>query len=167
LSREAGAMTRLIAAALAALALAGCAGMLGPAGPASTADGPAVAAAVSAERRAAGLPAVALDGALTRAAAMQAAAMAARGAISHDAGGSLRARLTAAGLTGVPAAENVGRGHRSLEAALASWRASPAHARNLRHPDATRIGVARADAPGGPYWALVLSGDPRPGQVWR
>jgi uncharacterized protein YkwD len=60
------------------------------------------------------------------------------------------------------AAENVGAGHRSLQEAMASWERSSGHRANLLMSSATRIGIARVDAPGKPYgvyWALVLAGE--------
>ena len=58
------------------------------------------------------------------------------------------------------AAENVGAGHPSIEAALESWWKSTGHRENMLMPGATRIGVAEVDAPGrryGSYWALELA----------
>jgi uncharacterized protein YkwD len=133
----------------------------------SVEDGPAAVSAVSRYRVRSGLTAVALDPALTRLAADQARSMAERGTLGHEVSGRLRARLVAVGIRDVPAAENLGRGHTSLERALQSWQRSPEHERNLRLAGATRIGIARADAPGGPWWAFVIAGEPTPGVVWR
>jgi uncharacterized protein YkwD len=111
---------------------------------------------------------VRLDPQLTRAAEQQARAMAAAGVLSHDVAGSFGARMNAAGLGDVPTAENVGAGHRSLQAAIESWERSPGHQANLLMSDVTRIGVARVDAPGKPYgvyWAMVLAADRTPGAV--
>jgi uncharacterized protein YkwD len=158
---------RLAAALLAASLLTGCAGLMGGSGPVSTADAPAAATAISAYRLSRGLPPVSVDASLNRAAAAQASAMASRSLLSHSAGGDLRSRLMAAGVRDVPAVENVGRGHVSWDRAIASWQRSPGHDANLRNVDATRIGFARAEGPGGPWWALVMAGDPRPGMAWR
>ncbi|MDB5643960.1 MAG: SCP-like extracellular [Hyphomicrobiales bacterium] len=110
-------------------------------------------------RAAYGLGPVRIDPALTRAAERQAQAMAAAGVLSHDVGGSFGSRMSAAGLGHVPAAENVGVGHRSMQAAIESWQRSPGHQANLLMRGVTRIGVARVDAPGRPYWAMVLAED--------
>jgi uncharacterized protein YkwD len=123
---------------------------------------------VSRVRAAHGLGAVRLDPALTQAARQQAQAMAAAGVLSHDVGGSFSSRMNAAGLGSVPTAENVGAGHRSLEAAIASWERSPAHRDNMLMSGVTRIGVARVDAPGKPYgvyWAMVMAADASPSRV--
>lgn len=154
-------------AALIVLALAACAAPQSGEVRLSTSDGPAAIAAVNAYRAQSRLSPIVLDPALTEAAAVQARAMASHGLLSHDAGGSLRTRLVAVGTRDVIAAENLGRGHRTVEAALASWRASSSHARNMRNPEVTRAGFARADAATGTWWALVLAGEPRAGQVWR
>lgn len=136
----------------------------------AAAAGPADAGAasmVSRIRAAYGLGPVRIDPALTRAAERQAQAMAAAGVLSHDVAGSFGARMNAAGLGQVPTAENVGAGHRSLQAAIESWRRSPDHQANLLMREATRIGVARVDAPGKPYgsyWAMVLAADETPGR---
>ncbi|MDB5593951.1 MAG: hypothetical protein JWM36_912 [Hyphomicrobiales bacterium] len=130
----------------------------------SAADGGA-AALITRFRAAHGLGPVRVDPALTRAAREQAQAMASAGVLSHDVGGGFGSRMSAAGLGYVPAAENVGAGHRSLGAAIASWERSPGHQANLLMSEATRIGIAKVDAPGKPYgvyWALVLAADPGP-----
>lgn len=137
---------------------------LAPAVEAGSVDGGA-ASMVSRIRAAHGLGSVRIDPALTRAAERQAQSMAAAGVLSHDVGGSFGARMKAAGLGHVPAAENVGAGHRSLQAAIESWGRSPGHQANLLMRGVTRIGVARVDAPGKPYgvyWAMVLAADDAP-----
>lgn len=113
-------------------------------------------------RAAHGLGPVRVDPALTRAARQQAQAMAAAGVLSHDVAGSLGSRLRAVGYSPMAAAENVGAGHRSLQEAMAGWERSSGHRANLLMSSATRIGIARVDAPGKPYgiyWALVLAGE--------
>jgi uncharacterized protein YkwD len=60
----------------------------------------------------------------------------------------------------VAEAENLTAGPRSVAAAVASWKASPRHNDNLLMPEARHVGLARADTPGagyGRYWALVLA----------
>jgi uncharacterized protein YkwD len=59
-------------------------------------------------------------------------------------------------------AENLASGVTTVEGAMALWRASPGHDRNLLLPDVSRIGIARADAPESRmrhYWALVLTSE--------
>ncbi|MBX9740374.1 MAG: CAP domain-containing protein [Beijerinckiaceae bacterium] len=121
------------------------------------------AALISRYRAAHGLGPVKVDPILTRAARQQAQAMAAAGVLSHDIAGGLNSRLRAVGYANVPMAENVGAGHRSLQAAMESWQRSPGHQANLLMSSATRVGIARVDAPGKPYgvyWALVLAAEP-------
>lgn len=120
-----------------------------------------VAALVTRVRAANGLGPVRMDPALTRAAQRQADAMAAAGVLSHEIGGAFGARMNAAGLGHVPTAENVGVGHRSAEAAIASWQRSPGHAANLLMNGVTRIGMARSGA----YWAMVLAAEDGPGRM--
>ncbi len=134
------------------------------AGPADS----AAASMVTRIRAAYGLGPVRIDPALTRAAERQAQSMAAAGVLSHDIGGSFGSRMNAAGLGRVPTAENVGAGHRSMQAAIDSWQRSPGHQANLLMREVTRIGVARVDAPGKPYgtyWAMVLAADEAPART--
>lgn len=134
------------------------------AGPADT----GAASMVTRLRASYGLGPVRIDPALTRAAERQAQSMAAAGVLSHDVGGSFGSRMNAAGLGHVPAAENVGAGHRSMQAAIDSWQRSPGHQANLLMREVTRIGVARVDAPGKPYgtyWAMVLAADDAPART--
>ena len=162
-------MPRLLRFAVlaAGLALSGC-GLFsgdGP-GPAENAtkavvlDPVAAAAAISGYRAAHGLGPVALDAALARAAADQAEANARAGRLSHELGGGFPVRLARAGFGGRYAAENLGAGAETLDEALARWKASPEHNKNLLMPQVQRIGIARVDAPGTRYkryWALVLA----------
>ena len=155
-------MKRILVAALACIALSGVVEAK-PAKRAAASDGGA-AAMVSRFRAAHGLGPVRVDPLLMRAARQQAEAMASAGVLSHDVGGSFGSRMSAAGVGYVPAAENVGAGYRSLQAAMAGWERSPGHQANLLMADATRIGIARVEAPGKPYgvfWALVLAADPQ------
>src|SRR6476620_4070330 len=88
---------------------------LTPVAEAGSADS-AAASMVTRIRAAYGLGPVRIDPALTRAAEQQARSMAAAGVLSHDIGGSFGSRMNAAGLGRVPTAENVGAGHRSMQA---------------------------------------------------
>jgi uncharacterized protein YkwD len=148
----------------ASLALSGCAGLFGPAVTRDvsvrTADAPAAAAAISAYRRAHNLPAVRVDPVLTRAAEHQARAMAGTGVFSHDVAGAFGSRMRQFGTGHSAAAENLSVGARNLGEAIADWKASPGHNRNLLLAEATRIGLVRADGAGpgpNPYWVLILA----------
>lgn len=135
--------------------------MAKPAKRSAAGDGGA-AAMVSQYRAAHGLGPVRSDPVLTRAAQQQAQAMAAAGVMSHDVGGSFSSRLAASGIGVSSAAENVAAGQRSLREAMASWQASSGHSANLLLSGATRMGIARVDAPGKPYgvyWAMIIAGE--------
>jgi uncharacterized protein YkwD len=116
------------------------------------------ASAISAYRRAHGLPAVRLDGRLGAVALVQARAMASTGTVSHFAGGSFAARV--ARLRKSRAAENIGAGYLSFAEMLRQWEQSSGHRANLLMPGARRVGVASADNPKSPYrkfWAMVIT----------
>lgn len=114
------------------------------------------AALISRYRSAHGLGPVKVDARLNAAAAHQARAAAASGSLSH---GDFAGRMAAFGIGG-GAAENLSAGIGTVEGVIAQWRASSGHNANLLMPHATRIGLARVDAPGSAYrhyWALVLA----------
>ncbi|WGH79744.1 CAP domain-containing protein [Jannaschia ovalis] len=137
---------RVLAAMLAA-------GLAGPAGA-------GVLDAVNAQRGAAGLPALAEDAALTRAAETQAVHMAQTGQLSHAGprGRGVLPRIRGAGFGACFAAENVAWGQRDLAEVTAGWMRSPGHRRNILDRRATHGGLALAKtADGRPYWALVLA----------
>jgi uncharacterized protein YkwD len=142
-----------------ALGLAGCSFDIAPRAThslaaVSTADAASAAAMISAYRTAHGLPAVAVDASLNRAAEAQARAVAQAGQLSH---GDFAGRMRQYGVSG--AAENLSAGSDTVAEAVARWKASPGHNSNLLMPGARRIGLARADSDSryGRYWALVLS----------
>jgi uncharacterized protein YkwD len=137
--------------------------------PAATSESARAAQAVTAFRKAEGLGPVTSDPALVRAAEFQANGMAARGEMSHEVVGSFPSRLKSAGVRAFMASENVAMGQTDLADAMASWKASAGHRKNLLMKGATRIGLARATGQGarGPtlYWAMVLAGpEPRPNE---
>jgi uncharacterized protein YkwD len=110
-----------------------------------------------------GLSAVIVDPTLVEAARYQAVAMASANVLSHEIGGDFNARMNSAGFVYANAAENVGAGHTSVEDAINAWIRSPHHRENMLMPDATRIGMVRADAPSSRYrnyWALDLASAP-------
>jgi uncharacterized protein YkwD len=128
---------------------------LGFGAPAAAAD---YAGAISAYRRAHGLPAVKLDGRLNAAALKQARAMASTGTVSHSAGGNFAARV--APLRKSRAAENIGAGFISFAEMLKQWEESRGHRENLLMAGARRVGVASVDNPKSPYrkfWAMVIT----------
>jgi uncharacterized protein YkwD len=123
-------------------------------------DGASAAALVSQYRASKGLGPVAVDPKLSRIALDQARANAAIGDLSHDVGGSFASRLAAHDFDRTHAAENLAAGAASVPEAIAQWKASPGHDRNLLLPQVQRIGLARVDAPASRYkryWALVLA----------
>lgn len=144
----------------ACLALAACAGAPGGAVLAGL-DAPDAATAISRYRAANGLGAVRADPGLTRAARVQAEAMARASTLSHDIAGDFGGRIRAAGAARAVAAENLGMGYTSFGAAMTGWNNSSGHRQNLLLPEATRIGVASARNAGGRlYWALILAAGP-------
>src|ERR1700759_5341709 len=88
-------------------------------GCAVTATAADYAGAISAYRRAHGLPAVKMDGRLNEVALKQARAMAATGTVSHSADGAFSSRV--APLRKSRAAENIGAGFLSFAEMLKQW----------------------------------------------
>jgi uncharacterized protein YkwD len=128
---------------------------LGFAGPATAAE---YASAISAYRRAHGLPAVTLDSRLNAVALKQAHAMASSGTVSHSVGGDFVVRV--AGLRKSRAAENIGAGYGSFAEMLKQWENSSGHRANLLMSGARRVGVATVNNPKSPYrrfWAMVIT----------
>jgi uncharacterized protein YkwD len=137
---------------LALLALFLC---LGFAAPVKAAD---YAGAISAYRRAHGLPAVKSDSRLGAVALKQARAMATTGTVSHSAGGNFAMRV--APLRKSKAAENIGAGFLSFAEMLKQWEDSAGHRQNLLMAGARRVGIASVDNPKSPYrkfWAMVIT----------
>jgi uncharacterized protein YkwD len=155
----------LLAGALAAFGLSGCAGAPRPSQPAFYADlgspqarvdAGEARAMISAYRLNAGLKPLALDPALVEAAQREASAMAA--ADRPGEANAVKARLARAGQDG--AEVNLSAGYRRLAEAFSGWRDSPQHDRVMKAPQARRMGIATAYAPGSKYqvyWALVLA----------
>src|SRR5580704_3044574 len=116
------------------------------------------AGAISAYRRAHGMPAVKLDAKLNAVALKQAQAMSMTGSVSHSAGGSFFTRV--APLKKQRAAENIGAGYIAFAEMLKQWESSAGHRENLLMPGAKRVGVAFVDNPKSPYrrfWAMVIT----------
>ena len=125
---------------------------------AAAAEAADYAGAISAYRRAHGLPAVKLDAKLNAVALKQAQAMAASGSISHSAAGSFSSRV--ASLRKSRAAENIGAGFLTFAEMLKQWEDSRGHRENLLLPGMRRVGVAFVDNPKSPYrkfWAMVIT----------
>ncbi|MFZ5739189.1 MAG: CAP domain-containing protein [Pseudomonadota bacterium] len=101
---------------------------------------------------------VAMDATLNAIAQRQAAAMAAKDVLSHEAGGSFTARVAPAKAS--RAAENIAYGYPDFPNTLKQWINSPGHRANLLLKGASKIGVAsvRSSASGRTYWAMVIAG---------
>ena len=135
---------------------------------------------VNAYRADHGLPALRLDQRLNQAAQDMAFILARLGTMKtreHSAR-RLAARLDEQGYDALAAAENIGAGYSSLEAAMVGWKGSSDHDKNLKNTFVTRFGVARADSEGGTwttFWAMIFalpredyrSGVTLGGAVWR
>jgi uncharacterized protein YkwD len=124
----------------------------------STGDAKSAAALISQYRKANGLSPVVADGTLNRAAEVQARAVAQAGSLSH---GQFASRMSSFGIGGY-SAENLEAGSKTVAEAIARWKASSGHNRNLLMPEARRVGVAYAKSPGAGYehyWALVLASE--------
>ena len=107
-----------------------------------------------------GLPAVTLDPALMRLAQAQAAVMAKRDKLDHNAGKPFAARLKASGYDAARAAENIGAGYHTLAEAFSGWRDSRPHRANMLLTGATRMGIAAVYTPRSKYkvyWSLILA----------
>jgi uncharacterized protein YkwD len=163
-------MLRPLVAILALLALTGCAGETVPkaepsfyrnlAQPGAQLDADAAASMISGYRTNNGLAAVTLDPELTRLAEAQAATMAKRDRLDHNAGKPFVVRLKASGYDAKVAAENIGAGYHTLAEAFSGWRDSPPHRANMLLAGATRIGIAAIYTPASKYkvyWALILA----------
>ena len=163
-------MSRLFAATALLLMLAGCAAEYTPTGqpsfyanlaqPGAKVDATAAASMISGYRANNGQPAVTLDPQLMALAETQAATMAKRDKLDHNAGKPFVNRLRASGYDAKHAAENIGAGYHTLAEAFSGWRDSPPHRTNMLLKDATRIGIATAYTPSSKYkvyWAFIIA----------
>ena len=163
-------LVRPLLAVLALGVLAGCAGDTVPkaepsfyrdlAQPGAQLDAAAAASMISGYRTNNGLSAVTLDPELTRLAEAQAAVMAKRDRLDHNAGKPFVVRLKASGYDAKRAAENIGAGYHTLAEAFSGWRDSAPHRANMLLAGATRIGIAAIYTPISKYkvyWALILA----------
>jgi uncharacterized protein YkwD len=154
---------RLTLAALAATAFLG----LGASAQACIVPGNAAAmqkellSHLNAERKAQGLPALALSAKLDKAAQGHACDNAKRRSISHTSsdGGTLKTRLRRVGYGYRTAAENTGRGFASGARAVQWWMNSPHHKDNilLRKAREVGVGIAVSPAPDNKlHWIIVV-----------
>jgi uncharacterized protein YkwD len=105
-----------------------------------------------------GLPPLAPDPTLEKAAVQQAGYMAGTGKMAHRTGWGrdFASRMRDNGVRGA-AAENVAYGQATAADVLAGWMTSKGHRRNMLDPEFAHYGLASAeDAQGRKYWALVL-----------
>ena len=127
-----------------------------------------ILAAINGARKANGKPPLRYNTRLEAAARSQARLMASRDQLSHNLGVTLRERVSAAGYDGA-VGENVAGGHKTLEAAIQGWLASPAHRDTLLSTRFEEFGlaVAHVDADRksryGTYWAFIAGG---PFEAW-
>ncbi|MER7055650.1 CAP domain-containing protein [Streptomyces sp. NPDC000351] len=113
------------------------------------------------ERAGAGLPALAVDARLTRAAQAHSADMVARDFYSHTDpdGGKPWDRAAAAGATRRTVGENIACGQRSPADVVEGWMNSPGHRANILKADFTHIGIGLAGGGrSGTYWTQVFGG---------
>lgn len=129
--------------------------------PGSEVDSAAAASMISGYRQNNGRGPVVVDPVLTQIAKAHASEMARKTKVGHDVGsGALDARAKKAGYAYARIAENVAGGYQTLAEAFSGWRDSPDHKKNMLMPQATRIGIAVAQAPGYKYkvfWAMVVA----------
>jgi uncharacterized protein YkwD len=162
-------MVRRLVAMLVLLVLGGCVDFMSADQPSfyrdltesgAQLDAAAAVSMISGYRTNNGLPAVTLDPGLTRLAEAQAALMARRDKLDHNAGRPFVARLKASGYDAKTAAENVGAGYHTLAEAFSGWRDSAPHRANMLLRGATRMGIAAIYTPASKYkvyWALILA----------
>jgi uncharacterized protein YkwD len=123
-------------------------------------DDAAAASMISGYRANNGQPAVTLDPHLMAMAEAQAATMAKRDKLDHNAGKPFITRLKASGYDAKLAAENIGAGYHTLAEAFSGWRDSPPHKANMLLRDATRMGIATAYTPSSKYkvyWVFIIA----------
>lgn len=138
--------------------LAGC-GTMAPAGSGAGASNSA-AGALSGIRSAEGLPTLAPDSQLEKAALQQAGYMAGSKRMTHTTGWGkdFASRVNGNHIEGA-AAENIAQGRMDISRLLDMWMKSPPHRRNMLDARFTRFGLAYvrdAENPDWRYWALVL-----------
>ena len=162
---------RLSALILAIVALAGCAAADNApksepsfyrdlAQPGAQLDAAAAASMISGYRANNGLPAVTLDPELTRLAEAQAAIMAKRDKLDHNAGKPFVARLKASGYDAKDGGREYRRRLSHAGRGVLRLARFPPHRANMLLKGATRIGIAAVYTPTSKYkvyWALILA----------
>lgn len=114
---------------------------------------------LAAIRKGAGLPPLASDRELEKAARQQAEFMAATGKMVHTTarGRDFLTRVRGQGIE-VAAAENIAYGRFGLDGLFEAWVNSPGHRRNMLDPRFSRFGLASARGEGDRrYWALIVA----------
>jgi uncharacterized protein YkwD len=149
-----------VRALLIALALAGVAGR------SVTVDAEEAAALISQYRGTRGLSRVTVDPTLMQIAFLHARRMAAADRLTHvlRGEGSFARRLSDGGFEARVAVENIAGGPATLGEALALWRRSPPHDRNLLASGVSKLGIGVAtdhDSRYQTYWTLILGEDGR------
>ena len=119
----------------------------------------------NAQRVALGLPPLARETALMRAAQLQADQMAALNTMAHDlphaAYPTLDARLAAVGYRMAASGENVAEGYPSAAAVVAGWMTSPGHRANIVSTLFTQMGAGMATGSSGHRFHAQVFGSPR------
>lgn len=122
-------------------------------------------ARTNAQRTTLGLPRLIREGALMRAAQLQADQMAALNTMAHDLPRatypSLDSRLAAVGYRMQASGENVAEGYPSAAAVLAGWMTSPGHRANIVSTRFTQMGAGVATASNGRRFHAQVFGTPR------
>ncbi|VAW23722.1 hypothetical protein MNBD_ALPHA11-1480 [hydrothermal vent metagenome] len=114
---------------------------------------------INATRAANGRVPLAYNPVLAKAAQTHAELMAQKGELSHELGGTLRERVTAAGYSGA-VGENLAGGQDTLEDAIKGWLESRPHRNTLLNPKFNEFGFGVAEG-GGEYeiyWAMIFGG---------
>ena len=120
------------------------------------------ASLINAYRSSKGLSVLTVDPTLNRIAAETARELARRDTLKtsmHTAAG-LGRRLNAASYSAARAAENLGAGYPTLQAAVDGWKGSSGHNKNLVNPEMTHMGIGLALTDKGKfhsYWVLLLA----------
>jgi uncharacterized protein YkwD len=123
-------------------------------------DANAAQSMISGYRANNGLNPVTIDPELTKLAAEQARAMAARDKLDHSVWRPFQERIQHSSFDAAVAVENIGAGYQTLAEAFSGWRDSPPHRANMLNPQVTKMGIAAAYAPKSKYkvfWSLILA----------
>jgi len=113
-------------------------------------------------RAANALPALQIDDTLNQVSVEMARHIAERDSMKtrEHSPGALSRRLSRAQYPNYAAAENLGAGYASLQAAFEGWQGSSGHDKNLLNPYVTKVGIGRTRRSDGTwrnFWALTLA----------